>query len=142
MTEETAGNAAELAALVREHRRLDDRFGRFLAAAAAGDADAAREAIEEFDRALREHTALEERRIYPSSPGGRLHATAAEDPDARRVRELLLEHVQIRELSGMICRRLSEAGDLEGASRLAGSLARRWDAHTTREEKDVFRSGS
>ncbi len=48
------------------------------------------------------------------------------------------EHVQIRELSGMIVRLLAEKNDLEGTRRLAPNLARRWDAHTTREERDVF----
>ncbi len=55
--------------LAREHRRLDDLFGRFLGAAQAGDAGSAREAIREFDDALRHHTAVEERGIL-APPGG------------------------------------------------------------------------
>jgi hypothetical protein len=140
MSEETTGAGGAFEAFVAEHRRLDDSFGRFLGAAAARDVEAARTAIEDFDRALREHTALEERRVYPPSPDGKLLASAGEESSSRLARELLLEHVQIRELSGMILRRLSEASDLEGAMRLAGSLARRWDAHTAREEREIFLS--
>jgi len=121
----------------REHRRLDDLFGRFLAAAAAGEISAARTAFGEFDEELRRHTAEEERHL-PVAADGKLFAPAAEDYLARLGRELRLEHVQIRELSGMIRRLLDEKEDLEGARRLAGSLARRWDAHTQREEDLAF----
>ena len=38
----------------------------------------------------------------------------------------------------MIRRLLEEKGDLEGARRLSGNLARRWDAHTAREERELF----
>ncbi len=38
----------------------------------------------------------------------------------------------------MIARLLSEKQDLEGARRLAPNLARRWDGHTEREEREVF----
>ena len=55
-------------------------------------------------------------------------------------RELRLEHVQIRELSAMM-RRLLEQDDLAGAERLAANLARRWDAHTAREEKSLAGAG-
>jgi hypothetical protein len=125
--------------LEQEHRRLDELFGRFLAAAHAGDAAAARSAIEDFDGDLRRHTAFEEERLYPAPPSRKLAPPQVEDEPARRFRELRLEHVQVRELSGML-RRLLEAGDLDAARRLAGSLARRWDAHTTREQKEVFGS--
>jgi hypothetical protein len=58
--------------------------------------------------------------------------------DERLARELRIEHVQVRELSAMIRRPLEEKGDLEGARRLAPGLARRWNAHTSREEKELF----
>ena len=134
MTEELS------ATLAREHRDLDDRFGRFLAAAFAGETAAAFEAIAAFDDALRRHTAFEEERLYPSAPPHALAAPAEEDEIARRFRELRLEHVQVRELSGMIRRLLAEKQDLEAARRLAPNLARRWDAHTAREEKELFGS--
>jgi hypothetical protein len=121
----------------REHRRLDDLFGRFLGAVAAGETSAARAAFGEFDGELRRHTAEEERH-FPGAPDGKLFAPSAEDPLARLGRQLRLEHVQIRELSGMIRRLLDEKADLEGARRLAGSLAPRWDAHTRREEEHAF----
>jgi hypothetical protein len=128
--------AADL--LERDHRRLDDLFGRFLAAAGAGEAAFAAQAIREFDAALRRHTELEEKHLYPESPGGKL-APAAEEGDRERLfRELRLEHVQIRELSGMMARLVAERTDLAGARALAGNLARRWDAHTAREEHDAF----
>ena len=57
-------------------------------------------------------------------------------------RQLRLEHVQIRELSGMMRRLLAGARDLEGARRLAGGLARRWDAHTAREEAELLGSAA
>jgi hypothetical protein len=127
------------ARLVAEHRRLDDLFGRFLAAVSAADSDASAAAIEAFDEALRRHTELEEEQLYPASLSEKLAAAKDEPEEARRFRELRLEHVQVREVSGMIRRFLSEKRDLEGARRLAGNLARRWDAHTAHEEREVLR---
>ena len=130
-------------ALIREHRELDDLFGRFLAAASAGDPDAAAVAIAAFDDALRRHTRSEEERLYPvtesSGPGG---LAPRPEGDAQRgiFRELRLEHVQIRELSAMMRRLLEEKADLESARRLAPNLARRWDAHTSREERELLGS--
>jgi hypothetical protein len=124
--------------LERDHRRLDGLFGRFLAAAGAGEPVFAAEAITDFDAALRRHTELEEEHLYPESPGGNLVPTAEEGERERLFRELRLEHVQIREISGMMARLLAEREDLAGARSLAGNLARRWDAHTAREERDAF----
>ncbi|MEP6994875.1 MAG: hemerythrin domain-containing protein [Acidobacteriota bacterium] len=123
--------------LAREHRALDELFGRFLGAAHAGDADAAREAIRDFDDALRRHMAFEEERVMPPPSGHKLAPPEAEAAGDRLFRELRLEHVQIRELSGIMRRLLEEQNDWKGAERLAGNLARRWDAHTAREEKAV-----
>jgi hypothetical protein len=125
--------------LTREHRRLDDLFGRFLGAAHTGDADAAREAIQEFDRALRRHTEEEEASVLAPPAGHKLAPPDAESTQQRLHRELRLEHVQVREVSAMIRRLLEEKSDLEGARRLAGNLARRWDAHTAREERELLR---
>ncbi|HKD10678.1 MAG TPA: hypothetical protein VKE50_01320 [Thermoanaerobaculia bacterium] len=126
------------ARLEAEHRSLDDLFGRFLAAAETNEAAAALEAITVFDDTLRRHTELEESDLY-RAPGGQKLVTAGEETDEqRRDRELLLEHVQIREVSGMMRRLLSERRDLPGARALAANLARRWDAHTVREEREVF----
>jgi Hemerythrin HHE cation binding domain len=124
--------------LETEHRRLDELLGRFLAAAAARDADAAREEIQQFDDFLRRHTAWEEERLYPPPAGAKLSPVEEESAAARQSRELRLEHVQIREVSGMMRRLLFEKNDLAAARALAGNLARRWDAHTSREERDVF----
>ena len=126
------------ALLVNEHRALDELFGRFLGAATAGDAAAAREAIAVFDDTLCRHTALEEERVLHAPSGHKLAPTESEAEQARLHRELRLEHVQVRELSAMIRRLLEEKGDLAGANRLAPNLARRWDAHTTREERELF----
>ncbi|MGE5278574.1 MAG: hemerythrin domain-containing protein [Acidobacteriota bacterium] len=130
------------ARLLAEHRRLDELFGGFLAAVTAGDAESSFAAIEGFDEALRRHTELEEERLYPAFLAERLAAPEGESEEARRFRELRLEHVQVREVSGMIRRLLAEKRDLEGARRLAGNLARRWDAHTAREEREVLRAPS
>jgi hypothetical protein len=124
--------------LERDHRRLDGLFGRFLAAAAADEPAFAAQAIGEFDAALRRHTELEEVHLYPESPGEKLAPTADEGDRERLFRELRLEHVQIREVSGMMVRLAVERNDLAGARTLAGNLARRWDAHTLREERDAF----
>ena len=130
-----------LAALLeREHRHLDDLFGRFLGAYSAGDSGAAREAIVAFDDELGRHTAFEEARVIPAPEGHKLAPPTAEEGAARLFRELRLEHVQVREVSAMIRRLLEEKGDLEGARRLAPNLARRWDAHTRREERELFPS--
>ena len=124
--------------LEREHRRIDDLFGRFLAAVGADEPAFATQAIREFDDALRRHTKLEEEHLYPESPGKKLVAAAEEGDRERLFRELRIEHVQIREVSGMMARLLVEKKDLAGARALAGNLARRWDAHTVREERDAF----
>ena len=117
---------------------MDDLFGRFLAATAADDPESAAQAIREFDDALRRHTKLEEEHLYPESPGRKLLAADGEGDRERLFRELRIEHVQIREISGMMARLLVEKSDLAGARALAGNLARRWDAHTAREERDAF----
>lgn len=124
--------------LTTDHRRLDDLFGRFLAAAGANEPAFAAQAIGEFDAALRRHTELEEEHVYPESPGRKLAPSAAEGDRERLFRELRLEHVQIREVSAMMARLVVERSDLAGARALAGNLARRWDAHTGREERDAF----
>jgi Hemerythrin HHE cation binding domain len=124
--------------LRREHRELDTMLGRFLAAADAGQVPAALEAIAAFDDALRRHTAVEEERVFGPPAGPGLVAPEGETVQAKLSRELRLEHVQIREVSGMM-RRLVEADrDLPGARRLFPNLARRWDAHTEREERELF----
>jgi hypothetical protein len=133
-----AVDAAFRGRLIEEHRSLDERFGRFLAAATGGDATAASEAIRAFDDDLRRHTGVEEEHLLPAPTGGRLAAATDETPEERLRRELRLEHVQVRELSAMIRRLLEERADLPGALRLAGNLARRWDAHTTREERELL----
>lgn len=126
------------AALVAEHRRLDELFGRFLAATQAGQAEAAARAIGEFDEALRRHTGEEEATVLAPPAGHRLAPAQAETAQERLHRELRLEHVQVREVSAMIRRLLEEKNDVEGARRLAGNLARRWDTHTAREERELF----
>jgi len=130
---DAAPSLAEL--LEQDHRRLDDLFGAFLA---AGDRESAARAMGEFDEALRRHTRLEEEFLFPRERGEKLVASDTETDRERLGRELALEHVQIRELSGMIVRQLGPGGDPRGVPGLAASLARRWDAHTSREEGDAF----
>jgi hypothetical protein len=129
-----AGDAFDLAAA---HRDLDAMLGRFLAAAGKGELAEARASMAEFDDALRLHTAREEERIFSPPPARKLLAPEEETAEARLSRELRLEHVQIRELSGMMRRLLEESGDVDGARRLFGNLARRWDAHTQKEEREL-----
>jgi Hemerythrin HHE cation binding domain len=121
--------------LAQDHRLLDDLFGRFLS---SPDRESAASAIREFDATLRRHTEHEEEHVFPAAAGGKLVARAGESDEDHLFRELRLEHVQIRELSGMIVRQLSEAGDAGAVRGLAASLARRWDAHTEREEREAF----
>jgi hypothetical protein len=126
--------------LIAAHRELDMILGRFLAAAGDGARTAARAAIAEFDDALRIHTAHEERRLFSPPPERKLVApenAAEESSSARLSRELRLEHVQIREISGMMRRLVEVNGDLAGALRLFPNLARRWDAHTAKEEREL-----
>jgi hypothetical protein len=121
--------------LARDHRRLDDLFGRFLA---SPDRETAERSIRDFDEALRRHTRLEEEHVFPAAPEGKLVAQAGESERDRLFREIRIEHVQIRELSGMIVRQLGEKGGDPAAARgLAASLARRWEAHTEREEHEA-----
>ncbi len=131
------GDASPLAELfLREHRRLDDLLGRFLAAAGGEDSPAAREAILAFDKLLRRHTAVEEEHVFGIARGEKLLPRPGEGERERLFRELGLEHVQIRELSGMILRLLTEKEDLASARRLLPNLLSRWDAHTAREERE------
>lgn len=121
--------------LAQDHRLLDDLFGRFLA---SPDRAGALRAIREFDETLRRHTRREEEELFPPAPEGKLVAREEESEGDRLFRELRLEHVQIRELSGMIVRQLGEGGDVRAARGLAASLARRWEAHTEREEREAI----
>jgi len=123
--------------LEAEHRELDQLLGRFLAAATAGDGEAAGAALKEFDQILRSHTRREEERLY-EKPAGRKLVPAQDEAGEIPWRELLLEHVQIREVSGMMRRLLEEKRDLAAARALCGNLANRWEAHTIREEGEVF----
>jgi hypothetical protein len=104
----------------------------------AGDTASAKAASETFDDALRSHTREEEEEVFPAVSEEGLVPSSEETSLHRFYRELRLEHVQIRELSGMIRRLLSEGVRLEEIPRLAANLARRWDAHTMREEKEGF----
>ena len=128
------------AVLTREHRALDALLGRFFGASHAGALEAADEAIRAFDEELRRHTAFEEEHLLPRAEH-KLVASQGEPEEDRVVRELRLEHVQIRELSAMMRRLLEEQNDLKGAERLAPNLARRWDAHTQREEAALSQLG-
>ena len=121
-----------------DHRSLDELFGHLLAAASAGHAVAAAQAAAAFDEAMRRHMAVEEEHLLPLPPSRTLAAAEDETPAERLHRELRLEHVQIRELSAMIRRLLEDGRDVTGALRLAGNLARRWDAHTGREEREIL----
>jgi hypothetical protein len=120
--------------LEQEHRELDALLGRFLAAAYAGADAAAREAIAQFDEELRRHMTFEEEHVLAAPTGHKLAPGGGETAEAALSRELRVEHVQIRELSGMMRRLVEEQNDLEGARRLFPNLARRWDAHTVKEE--------
>ena len=118
-----------------DHRDLDELMGRFLQAVSAGSLTGAVEAIGTFDDALRFHTRNEEL-LFPAAKGEKLAAAPGETAADALFRELRLEHVQLRELSGMIRRVLGESADLPAARALATSLANRWDAHTKREENE------
>jgi hypothetical protein len=120
------------------HRRLDLLLGRFLAAADAGGLSPARDAIAAFDDELRRHTELEEDTILPPAAGRGLAPAEDETDEARLGRLLRLEHVQIREVSGLMRRLVEEKGDVAGARRLFPNLARRWEAHTEKEERQLL----
>lgn len=120
--------------LAAAHRALDALLGRFLAAAEARADGPACEAIAAFDAELRRHTAREEESLIPEPAGPRLVPSHTESDAERLGRELRLEHAQIGELSGLMFR-LAEAGDVAGARRHFPNLARRWDAHTEKEER-------
>jgi len=115
-------------------------MGRVLAAASADGGDAAaRAAVVELDDALRRHTAEEEETLIPAPASERLAPTVGETERQRLGRELRLEHVQIREIVGMMRRLVEERGDVAGVRGLFGGLARRWDAHVEREVRELTR---
>ena len=124
----------------REHAHIEMLMGRVLASASvstSGDAVAARAAVAELDDALRRHTADEEETLIPAPASGRLVPSAGETDRERLGRELRLEHVQIREIVGMMRRLVEEKDDVAGVRGLFGGLARRWDAHVEREVREL-----
>ena len=124
----------------REHARIEMLMGRVLATASAGGDDcAARAAVVELDDALRRHTAEEEETLIPAPASRKLAPSARETERERLGRELRLEHVQIREIVGMMRRLVEERGDVAGVRGLFGGLARRWDAHVEREVRELTR---
>ena len=129
----------DAATLLSEHRDLDVLLAEFLSSASSGALAIAMDAIARFDDALRVHVYSEEG-LYP--PGaGKLVALEGETDADRLFRELRLEHVQMKELSGMIRRVLGESADLAGAANLGGNLARRWEAHVKRSETEWIGTG-
>jgi hypothetical protein len=133
-------SAAEFFAV--EHAAVEERMGRVLALVSGGDAAGARAAIAELDDAMRRHTAEEEERFIPAPPSKKLAPSEGETERERLGRELRLEHVQIREVVGMMRRLIEERGDLAGAKALFGGLARRWDAHVEKEVRELSGHGS
>jgi hypothetical protein len=119
-------------AIEETHRRLEERLGEFLTALGHGDAASAGAAIQEFDTALRRYTEAKEKWLYPARETERLVPVEGETPEQALYRQLALEHVQLRELSGMLCRIIGEKSDIEGARRLVGRLLGRWDGHAGR----------
>lgn len=120
--------------ITRDHRDLDDLLGRLLTALDSGDLTRAKEAMTVFDAGLRRHTSLEDEHLFMRTAGAKLLEGPQEGEDERVRRELSLEHVQVRELSGMILRFLAEKDDPIAARAMLPNLLRRWDAHTSREE--------
>jgi hypothetical protein len=119
-------------AIEAAHAGLEERLGAFLTLLGKGDVDGAAEAIADFDAALRAYTEAKERWLYPPREGARLAPAENETPQEALYRQLALEHVQLKELSGMLSRVVAEKRDLEGARRLVGRLLGRWDSHAAR----------
>jgi hypothetical protein len=130
----------DAAALLSEHQDLDALLGEFLSSASSGALADAVDGIARFDDALRVHVYSEEG-LYPSR-AGKLVALEGESDGDRLFRELRLEFVQIKELSGMIRRVLGESADLAGAVNLGGNLARRWESHVKRSEAEWIGPGT
>jgi len=124
----------DAANLLADHQDLDALLGEFLSSASSGALSTAVDAIARFDDAIRFHVYSEEG-LYPTG-AGKLVSLEGETEADRFFREMRLEHVQIKELSGMIRRVLGESADLAGASTLGTNLARRWEAHKTRAESE------
>jgi Hemerythrin HHE cation binding domain len=131
----TDGLASRISA---EHRALDECLGRLISAAWSGNTADARAAAEEFDGKLRRHTREEEDVLLPPPSGHGLAPAEGESEGERLTRELRVEHVQLRELSGILTRRLSTGSVSDEVRGLVSNLARRWDAHTQREERELL----
>ncbi|MEP6769105.1 MAG: hemerythrin domain-containing protein [Acidobacteriota bacterium] len=132
MTHPPAPDDAE--ALLLEHRDIDTLIESLLAAISTAAVPSSVAAIVRLDDAIRVHSGFEEV-LFPAAPE-KLVARAGDTQADELFRTLRLEHVQIREVSGMIRRTLAESGDLAGALALAANLASRWDSHIRREEKE------
>jgi Hemerythrin HHE cation binding domain len=116
--------------LVGAHRHLDGAFGRYLAAVEAAAWGPAAEALAAFDDGFRSHARVEEETIFAG-----LHAPS--DPQPDEIRELALEHTQIRELCSISRVKLRE-GLFDDVRALAANLARRFARHEEREENHLF----
>lgn len=125
-------------ALAAEHRDIDALLGAFFAAASTNALVTAVDSAARLDDAIRVHTSFEES-LFPERLR-KLVTGEGETADAREFRELRLEHVQIRELCGMLRRVMGKSGDVPAALRLAANLSTRWESHTSREEAGWLKS--
>jgi hemerythrin-like domain-containing protein len=116
--------------LIADHRQLDNAFGRYLAAVEAAVWDPAAEALAVFDDMFRRHAGIEEEAVF-----SRMHDPS--DPQPGEIRELALEHTQIRELCSISRIKLRD-GLFDDARSLSVNLARRFAQHEEREENHFY----
>ena len=114
--------ARDITSLIDAQRALRSRFDDFLQALEIDDAAAIEIALLDFDRYLRHWTAAEERALIPP-----LERAGIEGRDPRR--ELRLEFVQLRELTGLIVTQISSGVRPSHLTGYAVNLDRRLTAH-------------
>lgn len=116
--------------LSAEHRSLDDLFGGYLATLPRVAEQAARRALELFDREFRHHAGREEAILFAA-------LASRSEVLASQIRELTLEHTQIRELCSISLEKMSR-GRPEDVRALAINLARRFERHERFEEESFY----
>jgi hypothetical protein len=131
LTEQLIDEPRSIATLLIGQRGLRNRYDDFLQALQRNDRPAVIVAINDFQQQLERWTDAEEKSLLPA-----LIRNGVAGRDARR--ELLLEYVQIRELTRYLVRQIGEGIRSDDLSGFAQNLDRRLRAHEGEMERVYY----
>jgi hypothetical protein len=131
LTEQLIDEPRSIATLLIGQRGLRNRYDDLLQALQRNDRPAVIVAINDFQQQLERWTDAEEKSLLPA-----LIRNAVAGRDARR--ELLLEYVQIRELTRYLVRQIGEGIRSDDLSGFAQNLDRRLRAHESEMERVYY----